>query len=444
MRQLRQTLPALESQAKMNDVDSPRRVRGWLTPIVVAFSAEIFFASSTVLGYTYQGSSFSGVYVTYVLAIAALGFGYAAKAALSKGRVLRGTHLTFLLLPMIVGSIYLLDSALSRTETLSQQYLLYFLVFAAPAAAVGAMAAQSDLVKRFSLALEPMMLVFTGAAFTFAIKTISTGWNAFGLGGATYQTASYLGGAAFSFNLYHIILGESNVRWGYTHSKWYRVLSYALLPLQGFAVLVSGGRGGFVLLVINLVLISTLGLRSSIRRVPLRLIGLTAALSIAATYGIPELMRDAELAALVNRVFSYLGEGGIDWEGTSNRDQVYADAIVRISEAPFFGYGLISWGGGGYPHNLVLEWLLNGGVIYAAAWALMLLALTLKLTRMGKASGYLLIMVPLTSFPLTMLMFSGTYWASGPFWFCVSLLASLSRRDGRGQYVHSQGNREDP
>lgn len=113
--------------------------------------------------------------------------------------------------------------------------------------------------------------------------------------------------------------------------------------------------------------------------------------------------------------------GGINWEGTSGRDVVYLNTIHLIEQRPVLGYGLygmwdvINY----YPHNLFLEVLLQGGIVYLIIFSWMLLLFVRKLFRMVKTDRRYRILGILFLYPFVMLMFSGTYLNTSQFWFAV-------------------------
>lgn len=128
---------------------------------------------------------------------------------------------------------------------------------------------------------------------------------------------------------------------------------------------------------------------------------------------------------IVNRVFAYVGDGGVDWSGTSGRDVVYGEAVAAIENGGPFGYGLFSWGIDYYPHNLLLELLLNGGILYAASSAILLAAFALRAVRLPHSDPSAGVILPLSLYPLSMLQFSGTYMTTGPLWFFLAFMLCL-------------------
>src|SRR5690606_30091320 len=80
----------------------------------------------------------------------------------------------------------------------------------------------------------------------------------------------------------------------------------------------------------------------------------------------PKLMEYPEFEKSFSRVFSYISSEGIEWDSTSGRNDLYEKAIEYISKSPIIGYGVFGMFSefGFYPHNLILEVLLQGGLVY--------------------------------------------------------------------------------
>lgn len=405
--------------------------------VVVGFRAEVFFALAGSVGYDYGGSERSLAYSAFLGGASVLIY-LVAVHMVATTRHLRLRQLVVLLLPVLFVVAFLIDSALGRVQPASYGHFVLSLAFACPAAVAGMVCADRRVIDRLAFGLEPLILLLTAAVAVSAVSVLSGASRYGGVGGATYQTASYLGALAFNCNLYYVLFGHVGIRPEWTRSDLYRAFTLLLLPLQVGAVLLSGGRGGFVLVAVGAVVqLLLLFAAPSGRRVS-RLVLLLAVLVPSVIWGVPWLLANQNAARRIPRVFDYVGDEGLDWSGTSGRDVVYGEALRAIGDESFFGYGLYSWGIDTYPHNILLELVLNGGALYASIWVLVLLVVWIRAVRVLGRSKVRGVIVPLLLYPLVMLQFSGSYMISGPLWFCLSFALCVSSRTESENLLNSR------
>lgn len=374
-------------------------------------------------GQTYEGREGSASYITYLIASSVPVYVFLLRH-LFKNRFISIPHLLVISLPVILLATFLADQVFGRTQSSTSQHFTLALLFACPAAVAGLIAAQPPITAKLAIAAEPIMLVFTSAVILAAINTLGGGVDR-GIGGATYQTAAYVGAVAYTYNLYYILFGQNLLRFRLFRTRPYFIMSCILLPIQGFAVLVAGGRGAFILVGIGTLILIVLAVRPRRLKALTRLaVLLILALPILA-WAIPIFRSNPLTEALLGRVFAYVGEDGIDWDGTSGRDRVYSEAFAYLDESPVFGYGIFSWGMDTYPHNVFLELMLNGGIIYTASWLVLMLWSLFKLVSILRRSEYPPQILPLALYPTVMLQFSGSYLIQGAFWFVIVYLIAV-------------------
>lgn len=123
------------------------------------------------------------------------------------------------------------------------------------------------------------------------------------------------------------------------------------------------------------------------------------------------------------RLFSYISADGIDLTQTSNRDAFYNHALLYIKESLFFGYGPFSYvkkTGDFYSHNIFLDILLHGGIVYLSIWIIIFIRFFMKLKLILKNNtNEIILLIPILS-SFILLMFSGTYLEESLFWFSIS------------------------
>ncbi|MGO1383685.1 MAG: O-antigen ligase family protein [Arachnia sp.] len=395
--------------------------------LVVAFRQEVFFSAMAILGLRYEGAESSPVYIVFVGLVSALILMVACARVVVTGMLRRRDCLVFIV-PLVFIAIYMLDLAMLRTQEASTLHFRNTIAFAVPAVFAGMVCAQRTVFRGGAYALGWIMLLFSAAVSSTALLAL-TGDAFAGVGGASYQTAAYLGGIAFNVNLYFILFSGTGSRLKFARPKAYRLFSYVLLVVQFGGVLLSGGRGGFALVAIGGAVQIAASLWSPGRNVLRK--GLPALFVVLPmlVWVLSKSLADPDTGRIVARIFSWVGESGIDWEGTSGRGRIYGIATDALETAPVFGYGIFDWGMYTYPHNILLEWLLTGGMFLAVLGVLAVSAVFLKSfkwARNGATQAYIL---PLLLYPLVMLLFSGSYLTSGPFWFALAFVMCTSRAD---------------
>lgn len=393
------------------------------SPLLVVFCAEVFFAVLTILGLTYEGSSSSNVYLVYltsvIVALSCVSFRGIFKGGLAV------KHLLILFIPGAVLCAFLVDNSMGRIESQSWSTFALWIVFGVPAFIAGIAAAKTMQLLNFSLILEPLMLLFSVATLIYGVGNFTSGLQSSGLGGSTYQMAAYLSALSFGMNLYHIYFGENHSRWRFATTSSYTFVCLLLLPLQALTTLLSGGRGGMVLVGVYSLVLTIFALvyrtKSRVSRGILSLL----LLLIAAMLAIPYILQSDFAPRIVQRTFAYLSSDGIDWAGTSGRGVLYEEAWLAIQDSPLVGYGLFSWSIGDFPHNLILELLLNGGVLYLALWAFLFIHIIVRILVTANYNPEVLALLVIMSFSLVTLMFSGTYWSNSGFWYFIGVGLSL-------------------
>lgn len=382
---------------------------------IALFAHILFFCYNFIFGVVYNSNSF----LSFLMIFDIIPLYYFVKYLTSGSYSKKNVDGVILVLFIILFILFLEDGfkgVISRS----------FIAYSMPSALIGIILAKCDKEAYFAKYLEPIMLLITSAS----IAGLKYGLGAGSMlmvdteNGMGMQSLSYYTAFAFSLNLYFLLLGdELENRFRYTKTVVYKVFSVTLLVVQLVSVLSSGGRGGSVLLILSALMIVFLKLitkkgRSKNMFFPFLLI--SAAIVLAVNF-MPENILNL-ISIGQDRAFSYLSNGGIDMSETSNRDIVYADAIGAITDSPIIGYGLLMKGSkfeGTWPHNLILEILLQGGFILLLIFSFIFIKFLNKLVRMiRKGHGHYIL--PIVLYPIVMLCFSGSYISTGLFWFSLA------------------------
>jgi O-antigen ligase len=218
----------------------------------------------------------------------------------------------------------------------------------------------------------------------------------------------------------------------------YQFISPFVIVLLIFCVIIPGGRGAFVLMVLYILLwylFWIIGNKHSRRFY----IGLILALFILpfVLYGIYFIIQiNEQMFVGFNRAVSFIDfkQGGFNLaEGSSGREVIYNQAIELIGKKPITGYGLFEYmysltTVNQYPHNFFLELLLQGGVFYCVTMVVFLSSLFLKFIKLLKRDSQFLILLFIFAYPMTNLIFSGSYLDTPLFWYCIMIIFAVPER----------------
>lgn len=395
-------------------------------PLIIIFGIDLFFSTSTLLGYKYQGKESSSIYIIYNIILFVISLFLIFNELILKKSKCNRNQLILLTVPFIALFFYLLTVLFSAHSSLTTTRFLYFILWGLPSLYMGIyLSNNKDRINNIGKLMDVVMLILSLSTLINTIDSISNGTRV-SVGGATYQNASYMAAYAFGINLYYIFYGNNHSRFKFTTNKLYKVVCILLLIVQFIGVLSSGGRGGFILIVIYILYITISIIYKKNRVNSLKYILLMGVAILSITIVLPKLMQISIFNNSVERVLSYLSPEGIDMSRTSGRDLVYGSAIELIKQSPIIGYGIFGFWKiyGAYPHNLFLEILLQGGVVMLFISIIIIILLLRRIIYMVRYNEELRIILIIFLYPITMLMFSGTYTNNSIFWFCISFIFS--------------------
>lgn len=384
-----------------------------LFALLPIFSTILFFTICGALNYNFGGSDESPLYKITVFFFGLLGSGVTLWAVMKKELPLSRSFWFFIVfLPVIVITLYYTEIAFNGVpQSKASSYLLMMGAFSYTSIASTIYIAEKGF-NHFAKWMDVFMIIFTVAAYNAVMNSMMGGH--IGVGGATYQALSYYCAFAFNINLCGILFGNQTERFPVFKTKWFGNFAYVLLLIQLTGCFLGGGRGATIYLVLNALLLLIVSKRLS--RTMLTVIVFGSSLLVSAKV-MQETMLSNILGKQIERAFSF-----IDSEGQVHGDDrfgLYGRAWDFYNEHGVMGAGLFkALTEFGNPHNLFVEMLIQGGFIYCLLWIAILLFIfyqTYKLVK--KDHEYYLI--PLIIYPLTMLMFSGTYPMFQQFWFFV-------------------------
>lgn len=385
------------------------------------FGINLFFSICSIVGYEYSGSENSSIYKIYIGLIFIITIAFSIYQVMIKKIIRTRKQILTVFFPFIITAIFLFNTVLGINDGLSFKNFIYFIIFSVPAIYIGLYTALENNILKIYKNMDLLMLIFSTSIIITTLNALLSGNKFDSIGGETYQFASYLSAFAFGINLFYLIFGKKEYRYKFTSSKKYNLLCSLLLIFQTLGVLITGGRGGMILIFIYVLYVTIAVFKDKNYKKIIKYLLVILSFIIFLNVILPDLMESENFKNSINRVFSYISSDGFDWTKT-NRDYVYAEALLYINQKILFGYGLFNWGGNNYPHNIILEILLNGGIVYLIVGSTFLFYIIFRLVKIIQYCKEIRIISIILLFPLLMLMFSGTYTTNSIFWFCLSFL----------------------
>jgi len=276
--------------------------------------------------------------------------------------------------------------------------------------------------KSFNCWVIIMWLLSIGILVELLAHLFTVGYN---LNLWRYQGLSYTASICYSLNLYFILFKNRIKIFRLCYKKIYRIASVLLLFFQIMCVFISGGRGGMVVVILSTLLIFSYSIKLNINRKAI--VNVMTGLIVMFFLSFPILSNNEVIIRGASRLFNFITDTGIDITRTG-RDGVYALAIYGIRERPILGHGIFGqfeFMNNNYPHNIFLEILLGGGVIYFLLSIFVFIIFFVKLNMLIEYDVKYMMLIPLTSYVFVFLSFSGSYIINGLFWFLVTLVFTL-------------------
>lgn len=321
---------------------------------------------------------------------------------------------------------------------ISDSLWLGLVAFSLPAASIGEYYAQDRTNSLFLMTkyLDVLFVVLSASVVSLSMRLT----YAIATGDSNYsQRLSYYAALCFLLDIFLFVYGKSFERFRLFKSRIVRWIYYCMLPAFIAVIFFSGGRGGFVVVAVGTIAILFTYKGVRLKSILSGIFTIIAAIMLL-SYFSEIVSKDVEAKIQENqkRVLAYINiedsEGQdlyvpvkVDVSQSSGRDIVYRDSWRLFLMRPVTGYGLFNYKKvlmdkyeTPYPHNLFLEWLLQGGIFFFFIWFFVFCKMILKLHRLIKYDRRYVILLPFLVYAIVQLMFSGTYMDSTFFWFALS------------------------
>lgn len=348
-----------------------------------------------------------GFYFTTMIFIEIVAFLYLAKKIISFKQV-NTKYLYLIVLIFVIALSYFISEY--NTLDLSKNNFIFYLLWAVPASICGI---EIHNIKKHTVDkfFKVIFTLFTICLFFIILVPYIFGSlpNYINFGLLNYQNTSYI--AAFVFGLGMYFFTENSTRF----KAFYLISSGLMVPI----IFIASGRGGAVLLIIYIIMVS-MGIIKN-KKVPLvnKVIFSSIIIILILTIAIVAISLDKD-----GRTFSYLSSDGISLNETSGRGDIYDLDFYFIGQRPLTGYGLFNYYHllDNIPHNIILELLLISGFVGTLIIVFSLLTLVFKYIKYYDGNSTDRIVGFLFIYPLTLLMFSSNLLIVSELWFGIFYL----------------------
>lgn len=377
----------------------------------------IFFSLNSIMNVEYEGAEQGSSYVYFSIFVFLVVFCFTIlDIKLIKRRF-------FLFSPLILTFLFLIEYPTAQNAEQSElmnQSLKYFWAFTVPCLLVGADAANTGgTTKLFKWVDVWSFVIALGCVVALPRLLLS---RIVQFGGGNYQLLSYASAFVASILLYNL-LNDNRLRFSILKNKLVAVISVLLIAGCVLCIFGSGGRGGFLLLAVNSVIL-LYSRRKWILRHSFALILIVVLIVVFFSFF------DSKAINVIyergaSRIIESFFSSDESFVSKSGREEVYAKAFNMIRANPF-GYGFFRAYaiGGNYPHNIFLEIILDGGYLLLLFFLVIGARIIRKFNTLMKTDVDLKFVLLLFSYPLIMLQFTSTYLWTGIFWFCVAFVMS--------------------
>lgn len=396
--------------------------------LLAILAPQLFFSISGLIGYEYGGAAENPVYVRFIVAaflliLAAFILSYVKKPKLNTSEIGFYIFIFLLILNHLIWVLF--DNPGTRLWPAN-------IIFFSSIGITGFMAAR--VVQVYGLwtesikIAEVLILLMAIGLIIATVQPFLTGFRVRGIGGASYQAASYYAAMCYGMIGLATFRLPKEYRFRILHNRFVALVNMAIIVGLFVAVLVNGGRGAFVLLVIyTAIIIYWIASKGGWTwNGVFRFMAVFLTVPILLAIALRKVFSDPILASGWRRAVAFIdsADGGlIDLEGgSSGRDRVYTVALRGIYESPWIGHGAFGhWEKVIHPHNLFLDLALQFGIPVALLIIVVVsIALLLKLRDFPNLRIEQLWLLVLFLYPMVNLMFSSGYFRSSLFWFCLA------------------------
>lgn len=272
----------------------------------------------------------------------------------------------------------------------------------------------------------PAFAIFFTLGGLIAAFFSSGQWSAGGYidddSGFRYQNVSYA--LAYSFGMvFFYLLNNKNTK---KDNKYFTIVLWCMLPLQVFGILISGGKGGFVALVVLFVfnIVIYFYCHNLSKKVFKRIVAFVSVATVIVVIIIRKAMESKLSTSAFFRIVRLLTMGD-----DTGRSRWFEMSLESSKEAIVIGHGIGSVPYEIYPysHNYFLDVLLENGLIGLVLVIAFFVWMAHRFWRLFKKDASYAVIIMLFLCGFTRAMFSGYYLSPTPIYWGIGI-ALGSRR----------------
>lgn len=342
-------------------------------------------------------------------------------------KVKKRTHFSlYVIIPAIIIFLYVLEYLFNPEVEKSRFVSHIFLQWGAQCVAPFYVAIFCYRHNRFDILtknLEVIMLLGTVALALNIQNIVFSGIVQLG-GGGGHQEIAYSAAVFICIILTYIFCGLEEYRYKIFTNKFFRYLEMVLIPVLGLIILMSGGRGGSLLMIIGAIACIYMFARKKASFSFLIVIAVVVV-------GVLAFSRNADRDSMsvfnsgMNRSFNYFSGGSIN-TSAGDRDNIHRAARESIGASPLIGHGLFGGyadvykRGEGYSHFFFYDVLIHGGIIYLIIIIPFIFKAYRSAYRLIKFDRSKALLLTYGLYITVMLLFSGTYFMCPQFWLFMT------------------------
>lgn len=401
---------------------------GYFLITLSLFVTSVFFIVISMFGLSYMGqSSGSSLFLISVLTVNICAAVYIFYYELCHYKRANGSLIPYFI-PFLLLICYYFEKVFTLAGNTVQSFSIFKDILAITSLGIwaGTFCYRYDKFSEIAKNTELIMFICT-IGIVMALPTMFLTSMGPSIGGAgDHQILSYMSALAFGTSAYRYFVNPDS---GYCffNNKIYHKFSLIIMLLQVLLCIIGGGRGGFVLLM-AIAFFSVLALKMNVKRLILAIV-----IVVVGVLFIGDLSGTEEISNSIERVFSIFSSTNAA-DVDSERNRLYQIAWSLFEESPLFGYGIFRqydlcfqktylpyW------HNLFLDFLLQGGLILFMFGSITTIKVIKGAWQIMKIDKEHFLLLPLSLYPFTMLLFSGTYLTNAMFWFILIYVLGKSK-----------------
>lgn len=344
---------------------------------------------------------------------------------LIKKRILAISECSVLLFPLAILCGLFLTILFRGKNDLANSVLKCFICYAIPMTLLAIISYQEKDFLQLGRYTDFILLLFNLYFVYILQKGILTQINVRDLQNESnigYQSTSYYGAYAFVLSAYALLFLKVE------GNSFKKALTYAYriatLVISLVVAVYGSGKGAMVVIALSSILLISMYLNNS-RRIG-KFLGICVGVFVLLFVITRVVGQNKALSSSFNRIYALFGTGTVDYYTTSGRTVIYDRCLKAFWESPIIGHGIggAYYIGIGQPHQMFLEIMVEGGLLYLSIWIGIIYYTFRRVVWLLKNdpqhySGYAFLIATCAA-QVIGLQFSGFYLQSYTMWFFIA------------------------